>query len=139
MITILIAVKQEVKQLGNETLSCKTSLMRKQINAGSLANLVSSSEFEVSETREVSLKIESDHIKKEETLKDDRVRLVNAKGDIPICKYWCPYYFRKNITVQVIGLSRNSVIQYCVVKGIEIFIYSTLPLVLVVLSLILHD
>ncbi|XP_078347657.1 uncharacterized protein LOC144632797 isoform X2 [Oculina patagonica] len=80
-------VKQEVKQLGNETLSCKTSLMRKQINAGSLANLVSSSEFEVSETRGVSLKIESDHIKKEETLKDDKVRLVDAKGDIPICDF----------------------------------------------------
>lgn len=89
MVTILIAVKQEVKQLGYEALSGRNSLIRKQVNAGSLANLISSSEFEVSETRGVSPKIESDHIKKEETLKDDRVRLKDEKGVISICKYWC--------------------------------------------------
>lgn len=47
------SAKQQVKQLGDDALSDINSLSRKQIKAGSLANLIPSSEFEVSEMREV--------------------------------------------------------------------------------------
>ena len=48
-----ISAKQQVKQLGDDALSGTNSLSRKQIKAGSLANLIPSSKFEVSEMREV--------------------------------------------------------------------------------------
>ena len=42
------SAKQQVKRLGNDALSGRNSMRRKQIKAGSLANLIPSSEFEVS-------------------------------------------------------------------------------------------
>ena len=94
----LIVVKQPVKQLGNEELSGRNSLIWKQKNAGSLANLIPSSEFEMTETQGVSPEIESDHIKKD--LKDDIVRLVESEV-IPICEYFFP--LEKIFIVQVIN------------------------------------
>ena len=82
-----IAGKQPVKPLVSEALS-GNSLIRQQVNAGSLANFIPSNDFEVSEEGEASPKIENDHVKKEETLKDDRVRLTERDAEVlPICKY----------------------------------------------------
>ena len=85
------SAKQQVKQLANDALSGRNSLSRKQMKAGSLANLlvIPSSEFEVCEMREAATK--SDHIKKEGTLKDDRL----VEREV-ICEYLCP--LEKNIT-----------------------------------------
>lgn len=81
-----IAAKQSVKQLSNVVLSGRNSLiMRKQIKAGSLANLFPCSEFEESEVERTSPKIKRDHLKKERTLhvNDDR----NVERDFIPCEY----------------------------------------------------
>ena len=56
------SAEQQVKQLDSDALSGRNSLSRKQMKAGSLANLIPSSQFEVSEMGEA----------------------------IPICEYLCP-------------------------------------------------
>lgn len=94
-----IAVKQPVQELDSEALSGRNSLIRQQGNAGSLANFIPSSDFKVSEEGEASPKIENEHVKKEETLKDDRVRLIEREAEVlPICE--CLQVSIKNKTKQ---------------------------------------